>query len=412
MLESSIERIKRDIENIGNISATPGMGRTCFSYSEEDNKVREYLLEQFDFLGLETKIDSVGNIRARLAGSDASAPAVMTGSHIDSVFQGGDYDGIVGVVGALESVRVIKEKNIRLNNPIEIVVFVEEEGSNFGSCCEGSKTMVGKHSLEDLKNLKTDKGMSMYDMAKASGYEADKMADHILLPGEIKAMIEMHIEQSVILENENTPLGIVEAIAGLKQLRVEFTGVPNHAGATPMKLRKDPLVAASLVIAELEDIARNKALPTTVGTVGKIICEPNISNVIPGKVTFTLDIRDVHTEGIDMAFSAIEQRILEIAEQYGLKVQMELLGQQDVVRLSETIVNTIEEVAIEKGFNYMRMNSGAVHDAVLLVPVTQVGMIFVPSKDGRSHVPVEHTDLGDIKLGCDLLLGSLIKLAS
>lgn len=412
MFQTSMERIRREFDIISRFTATPGNGRTCFSYSKEDSGLRKYLVEQFTQLGLQITYDAVGNIRARLMGSDPSALPVMTGSHIDSVFQGGNYDGIAGVVGALEVVRVLKENNIPHTNPVDIIVFVEEEGSNFGSCCEGSKTLVGKHDVEDLKNLKNDRGVSMYKMAKDCGYAPDKIQDFIVKPGDIKAMIEMHIEQSVILDNNGIPLGIVEAIAGLKQYRVELEGVSNHAGATPMNSRKDPLAAAAKIITALEDIAANRAGSTTVATVGKISCKPDVSNVIPGKVTFTMDIRDVNKQGIDFTVSEIRGKILEIAEKYDLGVTIDLLGDQDVVRLSRSVTDTMEKVAREKGFKYMRMNSGAVHDAVLFAPVTEAGLIFVPSKKGRSHVAEEDTDIEDIKIGCDLLLGTILELAS
>lgn len=412
MFETSIERISRDIENIARITATPGEGRTSFSYSEQDSRIRKYLIDQFDSLGLKVSVDGVGNVRAKLEGSDKEAPSVMSGSHIDSVYKGGDYDGIVGVVGALESARVIVEKEIPVKNSFEVVIFSEEEGSNFGPCCEGSKAMVGKHGIEDLKSLKNENGVSMYDMARKAGYDPDSMEGSVLKPGELKAMLEMHIEQSSVLENEGVTLGIVEAIAGLKQFSVIVEGIPNHAGATPMSLRHDPLVAASRMITELEIIASEKALPTTVGTVGKINCEPNVSNVIPGRVNFTMDIRDVDEKGIEITILQIRKKIDDIAEQYGVKASLELIGEQDVVRLSEKIADTIEQVAKERSLDYMRMNSGAVHDAVLLVPVTEVGLIFVPSKGGRSHVAVENTDIEDIKKGCDLLLGTILRLVS
>jgi len=412
MYETSMERIKREIEIISRFTATPGNGRTCFSYSEEDTGLRKYLVEQFTKLGLNISYDAVGNIRARLPGSDPSALPVMTGSHIDSVFQGGNYDGIVGVAGALEVVRVFKENNIPHTNPVDIIVFVEEEGSNFGSCCEGSKTLVGKHDVEDLKGLRNDRGISMYEMAKESGYNPDKIQDFTVKSGDLKAMIEMHIEQSVILDNSDISIGIVEAIAGLKQYRVELEGVSNHAGATPMNSRKDPLAAAAKIITELEDIACNRAESTTVATVGKISCEPDVSNVIPGKVTFTMDIRDVNKQGIDFTVSEIRKKILEIAGEYDLGVIIDLLGDQEVVRLSSMVADKMEKVAEERGFKYLRMNSGAVHDAVLFAPVTEAGLIFVPSKNGRSHVAEEDTDIEDIKIGCDLLLGTILELVS
>jgi allantoate deiminase len=411
-METNLKRIKEDIEKISNFNATPGHGITRFSYSPEDKQAREYFMQQFKQLGLRVKVDGVGNIRARLEGTDPDLSVVMSGSHIDTVLHGGKFDGMVGSVGALEAVRTLVDNKIKTKHPVEVVIFAEEEGSNFGSSMAGSKAMIGKYKLKDIKSIKNDKGISMYDMARNFGLDPDKVEMDVIKPDEIKAMIELHVEQGGILDDEKISVGIVEAIAGSKWFKIEFEGVPNHAGATPMHLRRDPMVAASKVIAEVEKITKQKAFSTTVGTVGKIICQPNIPNCIPEKVIFTVDIRDVYPKGIEIVANEVKKIVEAAAKENKVKSSMELMGESDAIKLSKNVVDLIEEKAVKLGVDHRRMNSGAVHDSSLLAGVTDVGMIFVPSINGRSHVPEEKTDFEDIKLGCDLLLAAILDLAN
>lgn len=411
-METSLERVKRDIEKISEFNATPGDGITRFTYSNEDRMAREYFLDQFKKLGLKTKIDSVGNIRARLEGLDPDLPVVMSGSHIDTVLHGGKFDGIIGCVGALEAVRVLAENGVRTKHSIEVVIFAEEEGSNFGSSMAGSKAMIGKYGVADIKNIKNDQGVSMYDMAAKFGLNPARVEMDVIKPGEIKALVELHIEQGGVLDNEKIPVGIVEAIAGSKWLKIEFQGIPNHAGTTPMHLRNDPMQAAAMTICQIDKIVKKKANCTTVGTVGKIICHPNMPNIIPEKVMITVDIRDVKPDGINMTVSEIEKYLNIVAKQYDISAKMSLLGEAPAIKLSSTVSEVIEKIAKEKGIVYKKMNSGAVHDSSLMADITEVGMIFLPSIGGRSHVPEELTKYEDIKIGTELLLSSILKIAN
>lgn len=411
-MQTNISRIKNDIITLSQFNSTPGNGVTRFSFSQEDKKAREFLVRRFKELNLQVITDPVGNIRARLAGTNPNAPVVMTGSHIDTVLNGGIFDGVVGVVGALEVVRVLVENKIQTKHPIEVVVFIEEEGSNFGSTMAGSKSMTGKYSLEDLKKIKTDSGLSMYEMAKNSYYEVDRLDEFVIKPGEIKAMIELHIEQGAVLDVENIPIGIVGAIAGIKVFQIKVAGVSNHAGATPMHLRKDPMPAAARMICELERLVKENYGFATVATVGKMLCYPNVSNIIPALVTFILDIRDVDPDGIDTCMQRFKGKLEDISRAYGVKTELNLMAETKAIKLSSMVIDVIETCAKDLGFSYKKMNSGAVHDSSLLAQLTEVGMIFVPSVEGRSHVAEEKTDFKDIKLGCDLLLKSILKLAN
>jgi allantoate deiminase len=411
-MEVSIERIRKDIETICSFNATPGEGYTRFSYSAEDLRAREYVLSQFRDLGMDYKIDPAGNIRGRLNGSSPNAPAVMSGSHIDTVLHGGMFDGLVGTTGALEIARVLREKGVTPVHPYEVVVFVEEEGSNFGSTTAGSKAMVGRYSVEDLRKLKNPLGHTMYDAAKSMGLDPDKLSESVLKLGELKAMVELHIEQSVVLDTEKLQIGVVEAIAGIRAYSMSLEGVPNHAGATPMSLRRDPLSGAAEVIAAAEKAATECPTGSAVGTVGRILCEPNVSNIIPGKVRFTLDARDVKTEGMDEVVERVRSKLESVATDRNLVAEMNLIGQSRAIWIEKGMTDLIESAAKDKGALYRRMNSGAVHDSCLIADVAPIGMIFVPSINGRSHVPEENTRWEDIEMGANVLLETILKLVS
>jgi allantoate deiminase len=280
------------------------------------------------------------------------------------------------------------------------------------STMAGSKTMIGKYGPEELKKIVNDKGISMYEMAKSFGLNPEKAHDFVIKPGEIKAMIELHIEQAAVLDVEKIPIGIVEAIAGIETYTIEIEGVSNHAGATPMHLRSNPMSAAAEIISQIDSIVTQKANVTTVGTVGKIICEPNVPNIIPGKVIFTLDVRDIHPQGIHITVTEVEKLLDTTARKHRLKKQMKLVGKTDPIKLADDVIEIIKQEANSRGIKYKLMNSGAVHDSAVLAGITNVGMIFVPSVKGRSHVSNEKTEFEDLKKGCDLLLGTIHKLSS
>ncbi|WP_045519438.1 M20 family metallo-hydrolase [Neobacillus niacini] len=407
-MQVNIDRVSKDFEIIVSYTKTPEKGCTRFSYSAEDKKAREYLLRQMEQLGLSIKVDAIGNIRAKYG--DMEKPSIMIGSHIDTVKNGGKYDGLTGVLAGLEVIRVLKEENVQLSHPVELIIFAEEEGSNFGITLLGSKVLTGKYELEDLKLIKNGDGKALYDVAKGFGLEIENIKRDVLKKNEVDTMIELHIEQGAVLESKNKSIGIVQAIAGMKTFKVSLNGISNHAGTTPMYLRSDPMVGASHIISHIQKAANEMALPTTVATVGKIDCRPNMGNVIPGNVEFLVDIRDVEPQGINFIANELRNKVEEISSKYSLSSEIKLIGESEVVKLSPKIIDTIEQAAIEHGYSYMRMNSGAVHDAVMLTELADVGMIFIPSAGGKSHCPEEYTSMEEIKLGCDLLLNVVLSL--
>ncbi|MTI96530.1 MAG: Zn-dependent hydrolase [Firmicutes bacterium] len=407
----AIDRIRQDIEALSKFNSTPEQGCTRFSYSREDWQARDYLLRQFEQLNLSVTTDGVGNIRARRNGIKPELPPVLIGSHIDTVHHGGKFDGVLGVVSGLEALRVICAANTSHTHPIELVIFAEEEGSNFTSLA-GSKALVGALDVEDLKRLVNSQGVSMYQAAKDFGLDPDSMHRHVISPGAVKAMLELHIEQSVVLETEGIPVGIVENVAGGRWLGVTLKGVANHAGATPMPYRKDPMAGAAEIISQVGTIVAAQGTDTTVATVGKIECSPNAPNVIPGEVFFTFDVRDINTAGMENVCSALIRTVKTVAESNGLRAEIQVMGETLPVRLSPFVSSELEAAATGLGLQHKRMNSGALHDACIMAGVTDVGMIFVPSVGGRSHAPEEDTRYQDIEAGAKLLLAALLRLAA
>lgn len=411
-MKTNLERIRNDIQYISKFNTTSGDGTTRFSYTEEDKKVREYLIKEMKKIGLNIIVDPIGNIRGKMEGKDSSLPSVMAGSHIDTVEHGGNFDGVAGVISALEALRVMKENNYKPEHSLEIIIFVEEEGPNFNFPLGGSRIITGAYSVDDLKKQINANGVSMYEAAEKFGLNPEKMNDFLIEKGDIKAMIELHIEQSVVLDELNIPVGVVQAAAGRKWIEIEILGDSNHAGATPMKFRRDAMVGASKIISKVDEITTEKAFESTVATVGKINCYPNVPNVIPEKVVFVLEIRDTDKNGIEIVKNQVEKNIEVICDKLNLKYKIKELSKTEPIIFSDKVLNILKESAEEQNIKYKRMNSGALHDACLMANVTDVGMIFVPSIKGRSHCPEEFTNYEDIKIGADVLLGALKKLSS
>jgi len=406
----NINRLEKYLEKIANFNSNSSLeeGVTRLTYSKEDKQARDYILNEMDKLGLEIKIDGIGNIVGIYNPKNIkSEEVILTGSHLDTVTNGGKYDGVVGVVAGLESIRTIKDNNIEIKQPVGLVVFVEEEGTTFGSTLIGSKYFSKNYTNQDIKDHYDDQGISMYERAKEFGLSPEKGPLDIKL----EAMLEMHVEQSILLERKNLEVGIVDNIAGVNWYKITIKGETNHAGSTPMDLRKDPMIPAAKIISEINNIINDHPSSTIVGTVGKISCHPNVPNVIPGKVSFTIDIRDIDNHSIISAADKIKCYIEKICIGNNFDYNIELLGKSDSIKLSNRLKNIMKEKAEDKGIKYTILNSGAVHDSAMFENLTDVGMIFVPSKDGVSHSPEEFTSYEDIEKGANILLETIVELA-
>ncbi len=407
-----IKRIIRDMEKINSITATPGKGCTRFSYSPEDDQARAYVFDQLKKLGMDWTVDAIGNIRALYGPRETGQGTVMIGSHMDTVGSGGGFDGLTGVVAALEVIRSIDEDRVELKRPIEFVVFAEEEGSNFGSTTLGSKAITGKLELEDLKSIEKERGLSAYDFLVGKGYRPEDLAQQQIEKGDIYAMLELHVEQGAVLDQKGLALGVVHAIAGMNTLNIVFEGASNHAGTTPMAYRNDPLPGVAELITYAEDLAKNHSNETSVATVGRLVVSPNMSNVINYEVDFNVDIRDVNLDEIQRLTDLISAKAEEIGQARNLKVSTRLIGKSKPVALSARLIEKIRAGAKSRDIDYLDMNSGAVHDSMMLTDLTDVGMIFVPSIGGISHSPEEKTEYEDIGLGVEILKEVVLDLAT
>ncbi|MGB4515204.1 MAG: M20 family metallo-hydrolase [Bacillota bacterium] len=405
------ERIQNDLENLSRFGGLEGGGISRLAFTSADREARDYLRDSLALQGLGTVQDAMGNMRARRHGTRDLAP-VMIGSHLDSVPSGGCYDGAVGIVAALEVIRVLDDLGIETRRPIEVINFSAEESSRFGASTLGSKAMTGHLSQEHLHMYKDKDGVSLYEAMKLFGLNPDGLESVRIQPGDVYAFIEMHIEQGRVLESFGIPLGIVTSIAAPTRIRVFVIGRADHSGATPMDLRADALTAASEIILGVERIASVEAGPHTVGTVGYANAQPGVLNVIPGKVELGIDIRDIDKDSKDLAVRKIISLLEYVGNNRGVKVDYRILADEPPVTLSGKIIGTLEEAAQALGYPYRLMPSGAGHDAMYMAEVAETGMIFVPSREGISHNVAEYTAVEDIARGAELLLEAVLHLAN
>ena len=408
-MKVQIERIHKDIERINQFNATPEKGITRLTFSAQYQGALAYVVDELKSIGAKISYCQGGNMRARLPGTDENAPAVMMGSHLDTVIHGGRFDGVVGVVTALETARIIAAEKLVHRLPVDIVVFAEEEGSRFNRGLLGSSVWTGKLDLKFLSDIKDNAGVTYSEAMAESGFKINDPS--LLAPSGLRAMLEVHIEQGGILEKKGYKIGLVEAIAGIQHLDITITGAANHAGTTPMDDRADALQAAARIITAVETIAQNIG-SQTMATVGRITCDPGQVNVIPGSVTFSLDVRNGEKAILDSAVSTITKAAKDICAERGLEFNITPLSGALPVSLNDEILDLMEAIAREKKIVPLRMVSGAGHDTAILADLTAAGMIFVPSKNGHSHCPEEFTSLEDIVLGCDVLLTTVKRLAT
>ncbi|WP_205174727.1 allantoate amidohydrolase [Bacillus pakistanensis] len=392
------ERIEKQINDLSEFTSTPGKGTTRLTYSNEDLLARNYIKEKMKEYGLTIREDGLGNIFGKLEGTLKDAPSVLIGSHFDSVPNGGSFDGPAGVIVALEVAALFAENQLTPKYPLEIVALIEEEGARFGGGLMGSRGMVGSLSEEDFKRLKDKDGVTTVEAMEKIGLNSSlpKRRD----PNTIKSFLELHIEQGPILEEKDIPIGVVEAIVGLTQLEVTIEGKAGHAGTTPMDRRTDALIAAANIISQFPGLAIEEENGTVI-TTGRLHVLPNGANVIPNKVEFSVDIRSSQEEPISNVIAKIKGLIHSYQEQ-GYRISVEQPLYMKPKGMNNEMVALLKEKSTELGVPYCSINSGAGHDAMVFSDVTDVGMIFVPSKDGRSHCPEEWSDAMDLAKGVQI----------
>lgn len=386
------------------------LGITRPTGTPENRRIRDYAVRCAHEAGLHVQVDAIGNIFGKMPGSCPDAGSVMCGSHVDSVTNGGMFDGALGVFAAIEAIRGLREAGFRNQRPLEAAIFTGEEGSAFKQVLLGSSVLTGKISLEDALALRNEDGCTLGESLENIGYRGETRRNL----DDVEYMLEMHVEQGPVLFQERIPIGIVENITGLSWILVTITGQENHAGTTPMKMRVDALVAAAEIVSFVNRRANemvNDYGAATVGTVGKLNVFPNGINVVPGRVELGIDIRDVN----DVYMEELTQQTLEVIERlegrYGVRTRVQLPAVHHPVPLSGDVVNTIEKAAQKTGILSRRMQSGAGHDSQNLAGCVKTGMVFVPSVNGISHSPLEWTEWGDIEKGLTVLTETIRELS-
>ena len=389
-LKTIEDNIVKALDALQKFTATPGYGVTRLPYTEEARAACAYLKERMEAVGLAVRLDNSGAVIGRLEGKSPST--IMIGSHFDSVKHGGAYDGIAGVVCAIEVARLLKESGKELGCSLEVIATNDEEGARFNAGLFTGKVLLGQLTSEDIKGQVDAEGISVYQAMAAYGLKPEEIAQH--KRADIKAFIEIHIEQGPVLEAKNKEIGIVDVIVGIKRARITIKGRADHAGTMPMHMRKDALEQATKVISKIGDRAR--MFRNCVATVGFLQVEPNVMNIIPKNVTFVVDIRGVDEETIMTQYYSLLADLDKMSLESGLTYEVENLLYAQPVLMDAEIKGHFEMSCITRELEYMHLPSGAGHDAQIFGSKLPAAMLFVPSAGGRSHCPEEKSDAGDL----------------
>lgn len=376
-------------------------GITRLAYTDLDFAAQKWLLEQVQDLNLTITEDAVGNTFLRRPGIDNSLPAIAIGSHLDTVIQAGAYDGIVGVVGGLEALYMLRDEELKA--PVEIIIFRAEESSRFGFATMGSKLMIGSATPEQLSHATKKNDKSFVEVLRANGYNPDNYKAAVKEPGYYKCFLEIHIEQGKVLDETGEQIGIVHNIAAPTRFKIIVEGMADHSGATPMGFRKDALVAGAKLILAVQKAAEEERKNGTVATVGVVDVEPSSINVVPGKVTLWVDLRGVDNASIARALEQIQKAMAKVTDSDKVIISQEMLTADKPVALSEVLADRFAGICQEMGVKYRHMNSGAGHDAMHMVKIAPTSMLFIPCKDGISHNPAEYAKPEDICLSIEVL---------
>lgn len=395
------------LSQIGRREGDHGLYRRAFSDAQlEACRWFEGLIRE---AGLDYFVDGATNVHARL-GWDGQTPSVMTGSHLDTVPGAGHLDGALGVIAGFECVRRLKELGVELARPIEAVAFADEEG-RFGGMM-GSQAMAGKLTPETILSAQDLDGVKLADAMQAQGFEPMHALRAQRRPESLHAFVELHIEQGPVLDRQNITIGAVEGIVGLFRWNVRLMGTPNHAGTTPMDMRNDALQGLAEVARAIPRILEENGGPKSVATIGRVELTPGAANVVPGRVDFSLDVRDLDQGALDDLAMAFRKAIAAIARRHGLMFEFDVMSELPPVRCDPGIIEIVEQSAEAIDQKPMRLPSGAAHDTQTMAHITRVGMVFVPSVGGRSHSAAEWTPWEAIERGANVLLRTLYQLAS
>lgn len=404
----SDKNIEYLIENIAKFSSIPyNTGITRESFTKEYRGAVEFLKQYMKDIGLAVREDGIGTVFGRLEGTDSNSKVIMSGSHLDSVHEGGKYDGISGIVTAIEALNKIKTSGKKHTHPIEAVIMTEEEGCRFLSSLFSSRAMTGMVTDSEINSIKDDNGVILAEAIVKYGVSGNLSE---CIRDDIKCFVELHIEQGPILENEDKDIGVVTSIVALRAYNIRISGSAGHAGTTPMNMRRDPLAASGEIIAKLYNMALDFG-HSLVLTVGKISAKPSSANVIPYEVEFTIDLRNPDEKYVDTAEDKMNEIVKEICGKYNTEYEISCAFSKKSAKMDAGIMKSIRHFSKEHNCSYMDIPSGAGHDSQIMAKKVPTGMIFIPSKGGRSHCKEEFTSLEHLKKGAMVLSDVLYDLA-
>lgn len=406
------KRFERNFNAISEFGALKGGGLTRLAFSKEDLEAREFLINLIEKNGFKLKIDNVGNIFAIYdEGCEADAKPVCVGSHIDSVPNGGFYDGTLGVMAGLEALTAIKEAGIKLKRPLWLINFCCEESSRFKTATIGSKIISGKLSQQRLHELKDEDGISLFEAMSAAGFKPQNLDEAILKENSLHAYLELHIEQGPVLERSAISVGVVSGIAAPIRFEITIQGKADHSGATPMNMRSDALLAASHIIIAANKFAKSKK--TAVATVGYVHAKPGVLNVVPGEARLGVDLRDIDKASLEELNLELRNFVGELSRELKFSYEIRELSSDEPVKLSEHAINLLEDEAKKLGIKTLTLPSGAGHDAMNLTKLaSSVGMLFIPCVDGISHNTKEAINFKDAVAATKILTNALIRLSN
>jgi ureidoglycolate amidohydrolase len=405
-------RLQQQLEELARISSAPAPVVTRILFSDADIRARRYVKRLCLEAGLEVREDAVGNTFALWRGTDPQLPPVATGSHIDAIPNAGRYDGVVGVLGAIEAMRALRDSGFEPARSIELIIFTAEEPTRFGIGCLGSRLLAGTLSPEKAGTLRDGEGRSLEELRREAGFGAQGLESVRLAAGSYAAFVELHIEQGPLLEQENLPIGVVEKIAAPSTLRIELTGVGGHAGAMLMPDRHDALLAGAEIALAVEQAALTSGSPDTVGTTGVFRIEPGAVNSVPCRAWLEIDFRDTQLASRDLALQRIEDSAARICGRRGVGFKLERVNADSPAICSPALVEAVITASSEIGLQSKRMISRAYHDSLFMAEICPTTMIFIPCRGGVSHRPDEYSSPDQIKSGVAVLARTLALLVS
>jgi allantoate deiminase len=403
------QRVEKNLEHLKQFTSTHGNGCTRLPFSKETRGAAEYLKQVMREANLEVREDSVGNVIGVRKGKKSGGPAIVSGSHYDSVYNGGNYDGIAGVVSAIEISRLLDDEGIELENDYIVVAFMDEEGTRFGTGYFGSKSILGEIDVADTKHYLDKDGISIYEAMKDYGLIPENLPKAKWADDRIGAFLELHIEQGPVLDRLGLELGLVEGIVGIQRYIFSVKGRADHAGTTPMDMRKDAVEVATKVISKIPDKARSLG-DGTVATTGFINVIPGGMNIIAQEVEFSVDIRSMNNDSIKEVYDFIVENLDKEAEKVEASWDKDTKLIVEPIALDKEMLDILEESTKEAGYSYKVLPSGAGHDSLAIGQKHRAVMVFVPSENGRSHSPEEYTSYDDFAKGISIMYELVKKL--